>query len=69
MLADPMESDEREYTDAAGARELKQRIEAYWLERGHRVQVMLVDGAFTAALRASRVDVRSDLVNGLPRRA
>jgi hypothetical protein len=57
----------REYTDRAGASELKARIEAYWRERGHEVQVMLVEGGFTAALRAGRMDVRSDLVNGMPR--
>lgn len=59
----------REYTDSAGAQELKTRIESYWQQRGYNVQVMLVDGSFTPALRASRVDVRSDLVNGLPRAA
>lgn len=57
----------QEFTDRAGAAELKARIESYWRERGHDVQVMLVEGSFTPALRASRVDIRSDLVNGLPR--
>lgn len=56
----------REYTDRSGASEIKARIEAYWRERGHEIQVMLVDGGFSASLRASRVDVRSDLLNGLP---
>lgn len=58
-----------EFTDKAGAAELKARIEAYWRAKGHDVQVVLVEGAFTPALRASRIDVRSDLVNGLPRKA
>lgn len=56
-----------EFTDRTGAGELKARIEAYWHERGYDIQVVLVEGSFTPALRASRVDVRSDLVNGLPR--
>lgn len=56
-----------EYTDRYGANALKARIEAYWRERGYDVQVMLVEGSFTPQLRACRVDVRSDLVNGLPR--
>lgn len=56
-----------EYTDRYGADALKTRIEAYWRERGFDVQVMLVEGSFTPQLRACRVDVRSDLVNGLPR--
>jgi hypothetical protein len=56
----------REYTDHAGAAELKTRIEAYWRVRGFEVQVMLVDAPFSPALRAVRVDVRSELLNGLP---
>lgn len=55
------------YTDRAGADVLKARIESYWSERGFDVQVMLVDGPFTPALRAARIDVRSELINGLPR--
>lgn len=57
-----------DYTDRAGASLLKQRIEAFWRERGHDIQVVLVDAAFTPALRAARVDVRSELINGLPRK-
>lgn len=56
----------REYTDHAGASELKARIEAYWRARGFEIQVMLVDAPFSPALRAVRVDVRSELLNGLP---
>lgn len=56
-----------ELTDQKGAVELKARIEAYWRERGHDIQVMLVDGGFSATMRTGRVDVRSNLVNGLPR--
>ncbi len=59
----------RDWTGASGASALKARIEAYWRGRGFEVQVMLVDGPFSAALRATRVDVRSELVNGLPRAA
>lgn len=58
-----------DYTDRPGANALKARIEAYWRERGFDIQVMLVEGAFTPNLRACRMDVRSDLVNGLPRQA
>lgn len=56
-----------EYTDRYGAQALKARIEAYWRARGFEVQVMLVEGSFTPQLRSCRVDLRSDLVNGLPR--
>lgn len=58
-----------DWTNSAGAAALKAKIEAYWRERGYEVQVMLVDGPFSAALRATRVDVRSELINGLPRAA
>lgn len=57
-----------DYTDKAGAAALKSRIEAFWRERGYEVQVMLVDAPFAAALRAARVDLRSEMINGLPRR-
>jgi hypothetical protein len=57
-----------EYTDRAGASEIKARIEAYWRARGYDVQVKLVD-ASSPALRAARTDVRSDLIDGLPRGA
>ena len=58
---------EADFTCHAGANELKTRIEAYWRARGHDVQVMLIEAPFTQAIRAARFDVRSELVNGLPR--
>jgi hypothetical protein len=58
-----------DWTCPAGAAALKSKIETYWRERGYEVQVLLVDGPFSAALRATRVDVRSEMVNGLPRAA
>lgn len=57
-----------DFTDRQGANKLKARIEQYWRERGFAVQVMLVDAPFSPAVRAARVDIRSDLVNGMPRR-
>jgi hypothetical protein len=60
--------DTGEYTDRAGAELIKARIEAYWRERGYEIQVTLAPAAFTAALRGSRFDIRSELVNGLPPR-
>jgi hypothetical protein len=58
---------EADFTCQAGANELKARIEAYWRARGHEVQVMLIEAPFTQAIRSARYDVRSELVNGLPR--
>lgn len=60
---------EADFTCHAGASELKARIETYWRERGYDVQVMLIEAPFTQAIRSGRYDLRSELVNGLPRRA
>ena len=57
-----------DYCTPEGARRLKQRIEAYWSERGYSVSVDLVDAGFMPAMRSARTDVRSDMVNGMPRR-
>ncbi|MCG8442532.1 MAG: hypothetical protein MI723_12055 [Caulobacterales bacterium] len=51
-----------------GARRLKQKIEAYWRDRGYDVEVKLVEAGFMPAMRSARTDVRSDMVNGMPRR-
>ena len=50
-----------------GAVALKQKIEAYWRERGHDVMIALHNVGFHPAIRAARYDVRSDMVNGFPR--
>jgi hypothetical protein len=50
-----------------GARRLKQRIEDYWRDKGYAVDVKLVEAGFVPAMRSARFDVRSDLVNGIPR--
>lgn len=55
------------FTDRQGASELKARIEEYWRKRGFEVQVVLVEAPFSAAIRSARYDVRSELVDGLPR--
>jgi hypothetical protein len=56
------------FTDRAGANELKGRIEAYWKNRGYDVQVILVEAPFSPAVRSARFDIRSEMVNGMPRR-
>lgn len=67
-LPSQADEDEQDYFSPTGAELLKQRIEAYWSERGYAVQVSLAPAGFTAPLRAARVDLRSDMVNGMPRR-
>ncbi len=49
-----------------GARKLKDKIEAYWRDRGYNVDIDLVDAGFVAAMRSGRTDVRSDMINGMP---
>lgn len=51
----------------AGAKTLKQKIEEYWAARGVQVTVYLQETGFDPAIRASRYDVRSDMIDGLPR--
>lgn len=52
-----------------GAHALKAKIEAYWRERGHEVMLSLHNVGFHPAIRAARFDIRSDMVNGMPRPA
>lgn len=60
---------EANYCDKSGAAILKTMIEEYWRARGHEVTIWLDDNGFHAALRTARFDVRSDMINGLPRPA
>ncbi len=57
-----------DYCDGEGARKIAARIRDYWYQRGYVVDVSLVDAPFVPAMRTARVDVRSNMVNGLPRR-
>jgi hypothetical protein len=56
-----------DYCSRDGALNLKAKIEAYWKERGHTVMIALHNVGFHPAIRAARYDVRSDMVNGMPR--
>ncbi len=56
-----------DYCTDDGARRIKLKIEDYWRDRGYDVDVALVGASFVAAMRSARTDVRSDMVNGLPR--
>ena len=61
-----MDHEFSDFCDGNGARRLKQRIEAFWGERGYAVNVKLVEAGFAAAMRSVRTDIRSDMINGLP---
>ena len=56
----------RDYIHEAGAKKLKEQIEAYWWMRGKKVNVRIEKTGFLSSLRGVRADVRSDMVNGLP---
>lgn len=56
-----------DYCTHAGADVLRRKIESYWKERGCDVMVTLHNVGFHPAIRAARYEIRSDLVNGLPR--
>lgn len=58
-----------EFCNKTGAEKLKAKIEAYWRERGYEVQVDLHDAGFHPVVRAARYDLRSTMVNGMPRPA
>jgi hypothetical protein len=58
-----------DYCSREGAMALKAKIEAYWRERGQDVMIALHNVGFHPAIRAARFDVRSDMVNGMPRGA
>jgi hypothetical protein len=58
-----------DFCNVDGARRLKQRIEDYWKDKGYNVDVKLVEAPFVAAMRSARTDVRSDMVNGFPRKS
>jgi hypothetical protein len=60
---------ETDFCSRDGASALKAKIEAYWRERGHNVMISLQNVGFHPAIRAARYDVRSDMVNGMPRAA
>lgn len=64
----PLVDIDRDASSAKGAPRLKEKIEAYWRARGFDVMVRLEYRGFIPAMRSARTDIRSDLVDGLPRR-
>ena len=58
----------KDWCNIDGAMRLKDKLREYWEERGYDVDVDLVDAGFVAAMRSARTDVRSNMVNGMPRR-
>lgn len=52
----------------SGAAALAAKIREYWSDRGFEVLLSVEEKGFHPATRAVRFEVRSDLVDGLPRR-
>ena len=59
----------KDWCDEDGAKRLREKINAYWAERGYEVDVDLIEAGFVPAMRSARTDVRSNMVNGMPRSA
>ncbi|MFN0023488.1 MAG: phosphoglycolate phosphatase [Parvularculaceae bacterium] len=57
-----------DYCNDGGAQRLASKIEDFWRKKGFDVQVDLRPEGFVATMRSARTDVRSDMVNGMPRR-
>lgn len=58
----------KDWCNTEGAKRLREKIREYWAERGYDVDVDLVDAGFVPAMRSARTDLRSNMVNGMPRR-
>lgn len=57
-----------DYCSKEGASLLKAKIENYWRERGQDVTVSILGMGFHPVVRSTRFDIRSDLINGAPRK-
>jgi hypothetical protein len=57
-----------DYCSNDGAARLQSIIRDYWRKQGYDVDVKLVQEGFVSTMRSSRFDVRSNMVNGMPRR-
>ena len=55
-----------EWCSDPAASELRNKIEAYWRKRGFAIQTEAVDAEYVDTCRTARVDIRSNLINGLP---
>ncbi len=57
----------RNFTTEEGAAQLASQIRAYWAEQGADVVAWAEKTEFDPRLRACRFDVRTNLVNAMPR--
>jgi hypothetical protein len=52
-----------------GANRLANQIKEFWRKRGFDVDLEMREEGFVSTMRSARTDLRSDMVNGMPRRA
>ncbi len=57
-----------DHCDQDGAKRLASRIEDFWRKRGFDVEIEMSAEGFVSTMRSARTDLRSDMVNGMPRR-
>ena len=50
-----------------GANYLAERIREFWRKRGYEVDIEARREGFISTMRSARTDLRSDMVNGMPR--
>jgi len=58
--------DHGETCDRAGAERIARKIEEFWAAQGKIVNIRIVPKGFHAAIRSTRFEVHSDLIDGLP---
>jgi hypothetical protein len=51
-----------------GAARLAMQIKEFWRKRGFEVDIETRAEGFVSTMRSARTDLRSDMVNGMPRR-
>ncbi|MFQ5562813.1 MAG: hypothetical protein ACE5FO_04505 [Parvularculaceae bacterium] len=57
-----------DFCSREGASQLAVKIQDFWRKRGFDVSVEMRSEGFVATMRSARTDLRSDMVNGMPRR-
>jgi len=51
-----------------GAMRLATKIQDFWRKKGYDVDTETIAKGFVSTMRSARTDIRSDMVNGMPRR-
>lgn len=57
----------RECCNKAGADRIARMIIEKWASKGYAVNIKLIQQEYNATARSTRWDIRSDMINGLPK--